>query len=185
MDPNLVNITEYKLKGSNFYWNKHAQYDITLDELLAIGVTDDTVLVHRDLIAPLQAVNRDLEKAGYSLYIKEGYRSAELYKLVYEKRVVKFGKEKTDQLLNMQDMPHSTGKSVDVTLVNIVTNTEVYLRNGKDDPEAFFIDFYRNKTNSESKLYQQRQDLLINTMTAHGFTLGKLNEYFHFNYIGF
>ena len=31
------------------------------------------------------------EEFGYRLYIKEGYRSSDLYEMVYKKRVVKFG----------------------------------------------------------------------------------------------
>ncbi len=184
MTSSFVSIHDYGLQGSNFYWNKYVQYNLTKEELATVGITSDQILIHTDLIQPLTQVNDDLKQHGYCLYIKEGYRSVALYELVYRKRVEKFGKERTDTLLNMKDMPHSNGKSVDVTLWNIKTNTEVYLRKGSDGPDAFFVDFYKNKTDPESIQYQALQDLLIITMKAHGFGMGILNEYFHFNYIG-
>ncbi len=184
MNTDFVSIRNHGFLGSNFYWNRYETYNLTREELQAIGIVNDDIVVHTDLIQPLNQVNEDLKKQGYCLYIKEGYRSVALYELVYRKRVEKFGKERTDTLLNMKDMPHSNGKSVDVTLWDLKMNTEVHLRKGSDGPDAFFVDFYKHKTDAESIQYQALQDLLINTMKAHGFGMGTLKEYFHFNYIG-
>jgi len=179
---NFVSINESNLKGSNFYWGKAEQYGITKDELKSIGLTDDRVLLHQDLIKPLLDVEDELQKQNYRLFIKEGYRSKELYKLVYQKRVVQFGKEKTDSLMNISDMPHAMGKSVDVVLLDLKTNTEVSMRDPKDGTDALFTNFYRDRTDKQSQEHQRLQDLLINIMQKHGFRLGKLREYFHFDY---
>jgi D-alanyl-D-alanine dipeptidase len=183
MMDNFVYIDQYELLGSNFYWHKRATYNISEAELFEVGLHGDRVLVHESIIQPLLAVDQKFqEQFGLRLYIKEGYRSAELYKLIYAKRVAKFGQEMTDKLLNITDMPHATGQSVDIALWNVVENKEVYLRNGADDPEALFADFYKNKTDQSSLDYQRLQEKMIIIMQDHGFRLGKLREYFHFNY---
>lgn len=76
----------------------------------------------------------------------------------------------------MIDMPHSTGKSVDVALWQ--NNEKILLHDKKDRIKGYFINFYK-ETNSN---YQKLQDFLINTMQDNEFRLGTKKEYFHFNY---
>jgi D-alanyl-D-alanine dipeptidase len=178
----FVYINQYGLLGSNFYWNKYEVKGITKEEILAVGLTDDRVQVHKDIIDILVKIDSLFREKGYRLYIKEGYRSKDLYDLVYRKRVAKFGKKETDSLLNMEAMPHASGRTVDIALWDPEENKEVYLRKGEDGTQALFVDFYKGKDAEESKRYQTLQELLIHTMQDHGFRLGKKREYFHFDY---
>lgn len=179
----LVFLDDHGLRGSNFYWHKAEAYGLSQEELTDVGVTDGRVKIHKNLVEPLKQVNRDfLQKLGYSLHVKEGYRSPGLYRLVYDKRVQTFGQEMTDRLLNIKDMPHATGLSVDVALWDDTSNREVFMRDGKDDPEALFIDFYKDKTDEKSVYYQNLQERVVDIMQTNGFRLGKRREYFHFNY---
>ena len=178
---NLVYIDEYDLLGSEYYWNNHEKMNITKNELIEIGITDSRILVHKDLIPPLQSVNEAFLTKGMRLYVKEGYRSKELYELAFRKRVEKFGEKETSRLMNVEDTPHTTGRTVDVTLWDHKENKEIEMRNKKDDPEALFMDFYREKTDSKSKRYQELQHFMITTMIENGFQIGKLREYFHFS----
>lgn len=115
----LVYIDEYNLLGINYYWNRRESYNMSEQELNAVGFFDDRVQVHKDIVEPLQNADREFQKKGYRIYIKEGYRPKALYELAYQKRIEKYGKEETDKLLNMGSMPHAEGKSVDVTLCGI------------------------------------------------------------------
>lgn len=179
----LVYIDEYGLLGTNFYWkHRNKLPNITDKDLEQIGLVDERVLVHKDIIEILQEIDKKFQEKGYRMYIKEGYRSKELYELIYQKRVEMFGKERTDALLNMQVMPHASGKTVDVALWSIKEDKEVFLRNKDDGDGAYFINFYKDKDDAQSKHYQELQDLLINTMQEHGFRLGTKREYFHFDY---
>ena len=156
---------------------------MTKEDILSVGLTSDRVQVHKDIIDELVAIDKEInDKLGFNIYLKEGYRSKALYELIYEKRVAKFGKEETDKLFNMEDMPHASGKSVDVALWNTETDKEVYMRSGDDGTDALFINFYNDRTDPEGKRYQELQDILINTMLDHGFRLGTKREYFHFDY---
>lgn len=182
MENELVYIDDYGLQGTNFYWHKYEAKGLTKQDILDTGLTSDRVQVHKDIIKPLLAVERALTTRGYTLFIKEGYRSKELYEVVYKRRVEKFGQAETDSLLNMQDMPHAKGLSVDVAVWNPQTNQEVYLRNGEDGTEALFVDFYKDQTGEAGKRYQELQEWLIGIMQVNGFRLGTKREYFHFDY---
>lgn len=183
MDKEFVCINDYGLLGSNFYWVNRHKVEGLADEMLSYaGLTDDKVFVHRDIIDVLIEIDKEFQRSGFRAYIKEGYRSKELYKLIYEKRVDMFGKDRTEKLLNMIDMPHATGKTVDVTFFDVLKNEEVLLRDKKDGDDAFFVNFYRGRAGVESAQFQRLQDLLIDTMLKYGFRLGKRNEYFHFDY---
>lgn len=184
MTDTLVNIREYGLLGSSFYWHRYADYGFTLDELKQTGVVDDAVWVNIAVIPALLDVDTELRKKGWRLYLKEGYRSPELYQLIYRSRVAKFGQEMTDKLLNMQDMPHASGRSVDVAIWDMEGDREVYLRKGGDGPESLLIDFYKEAEDEEGKRCQQLQKYLIDLMLSCGFGLGKKGEYFHFDYLG-
>jgi len=178
----LVYIADYGIKGSNFYWHKYAAHGLTKEDILGVGLTDDRVQVAKAMIPALLEVQKMLSGKGWELYIKEGYRSEALYKKVYERRVEKYGKEKTDALFNMKDMPHAQGIAVDVALWDKATDKEIYMRKWEDGNPALYIDFYKNRTDEEGKWYQELQDYLINLMLAHGFKVGKKLEYFHFDY---
>ena len=178
----LVHIDDYGLLGSEYYWNNHEKMNITKDELLAIGMTDGRIQVHKDIIASLQAVDKAFQEKGMRLYLKEGYRSNALYELAFRKRKERFGEKETRQLMNIDDRPHASGKSVDVAPWNPTENKEIPTRNKKDDPQAIFIDFYKGSDDDESKRYQELQEFTIATMLANGFEIGKLKEYFHFNF---
>ena len=180
--PDLVYIDQHGILGSNFYWHRHESYGITRDEILATGLTNERVQVHPDLINPLQEIDAIFQKDGYRLYIREGYRSKELYELIYRKRITKFGREMTDRLVNMDDMPHATGMSVDIALWDVGANQLMLLRRFEDGPEALFLDFYKNKNDEASRRYQALQEYVIAVALDHGFRLGKKREYFHFNY---
>lgn len=179
---NLVYIDDYGLLGTNFYWHKYEAKGLTKEDILSVGLTSDRVQVHCDIIDALCAIDRDFQERGYHLYIKEGYRSRELYEIIYKKRVEKFGKEETDRLLNMNDMPHAQGKSIDVALWDSKNDVEVYLRNNEDGMDALFVDFYKGKIDSCSRQYQELQEWVIKTMDKYGFRLGTKREYFHFDY---
>jgi D-alanyl-D-alanine dipeptidase len=174
----LVYLDEYGILGSNFYFQKGKEIGMTKEELHSVGLSDDRVMVHKDLIEPLKIISKEFSKLGYELYIKEGYRSKELYELVNQKMIDKLGEEAKNKILNMKDMPHSTGKSVDVALYK--NGEHIKLHNIKDGVECYFIDFYKGKND----FFQDTQQMIIKIMTENGFELGKKGEYFHYNFVG-
>lgn len=178
----LIYIDEHGLMGSNFYWHKHEAHGLSKEDVLRAGLENERVQVSATLIPLLQEVDRELQGQGMRLYVKEGYRSKELYRVVYDRRVEKYGKEAADRLLNINSMPHALGLSVDVTLYDTNTDTEVQLRNKEDGIEALFISFYRDRHDDSSRRYQELQDMLAALMLRHGFRIGKRREYFHFDY---
>jgi hypothetical protein len=60
-----------------------------LEELEAIGIKDGIMMVSERIIKPLLKAQQILHKYGYSIVIKDGYRSPEIYDLAYKKRVLK------------------------------------------------------------------------------------------------
>ena len=183
MNYSLVKISDHGLLGSNFYWNKYESKGLSKEDVLATGLTGDCVEVHKDIIDVLKGVDKEIQDVlGFRLFIKEGYRSKSLYEIIYKRRCEKFGKEETDKIFNMNDMPHSTGLSVDVALFDPAENKEVYMRNGDDGTDALFVGFYKDKEDEESKRYHKLQVTLIEVMQNNGFRLGTKREYFHFDY---
>lgn len=178
----LVYIDNYGLLGSNFYWHKYATHGLSKEDIINAGLTDDRVQVSEKISPILVAIDKDLQKKGWRLYIKEGYRSEAVYKIVYERRVAKYGKEITDTLLNITTMPHSTGLTVDVAIFDIATNTEIFMRKREEGLPAFFIHYHRGKSDVESKKCQELQDYIAEIMMRHGFRFGIRKEYFHFDY---
>lgn len=173
---NLAYIDEYGILGKNSYWQMGNKIGLTREELEKVDLTDERIRIHPDLIEPILAADKELQKHGYRLYLTEGYRSKELYKLVGEKMVKDLGEKGRDKILNLKDTPHATGRSVDAVLWK---NGEVLkLRDKEDGFDAYFIDFYKDKNNE----FQKLQNLLIKTMQNQGFKLGTKREYFHFNY---
>ena len=178
----LVYIDDFGLLGSNFYWHKYAAHGLTKEDILSAGLECDRVQVSKKILDILVQIDADLQKNSMRLYIKEGYRSQKLYQVIYKRRVEKYGKEETDSLLNLKDMPHAYGDTVDVALWDVATDKEMYLRSGEDGVQALFINFYREKDDSEAKKYQELQDYLANLMMKYGFRIGTRREYFHFDY---
>ena len=95
---------------------------------------------------------------------------------------MKFGKEATDATLNVKTMPHASGFSVDVAIWDTKTNKEIYLRKGADGMPAFYVHFYENRKDLESKKYQKLQDYLAGLMMKYGFRFASLKEYWHYDY---
>ncbi|MEK7136344.1 MAG: hypothetical protein AAB821_02020 [Patescibacteria group bacterium] len=183
MNQDLVYIDEYGLLGSNFYWYRFADYGISKDELISVGLTSDRVQVHKDIISTLQEINWEFQETlNCRLYIKEGYRSAELYRLVYDKRVEKYGQEMADKLLNIKDMPHASGKALDVALWDQEEDKEIMMRSRGDGPESLLTDFYKDRTDEEGEQYHNLQVKVKSIMEKYGFKIGPRNEFFHFNH---
>lgn len=182
MEPTLVYIDQYGLRGTNFYWHKYEGKGLSKQDVLDAGLTSDRVQVHADIIDKLVEINSKFKERGYVMYIKEGYRSKALYEIMYKRRVEKFGQEETDRLINMNDMPHSHGLSIDVALWDPKLDSEVYMRKAEDGTDALFVDFYKEKEDKQSQKYQELQEWVIGIMQDHGFRLGTKREYFHFDY---
>lgn len=176
---NLVYIDKHDLLGSNFYWHKGIEVGISKKDLAKVGLKNRRVMVHKDIIRALKNADKILQKEEYGLYITEGYRSKELYKLINERIKERIGEKETKRILNMIDMPHTTGKSVDVALWH--NGRKLTLHNKKDGIDGYFVDFYKQGKNTNNR-YQKLQKLLINIMQNNGFRLGTKREYFHFNY---
>jgi D-alanyl-D-alanine dipeptidase len=79
-------------------------------------------------------------------------------------------------------MPHVLGTSVDACLWNEREGTEVAMKSREDGPDALLVDFYKGKIDEQSRRYHELQTVLIETMQSFGFRLGRLREYFHFDY---
>jgi len=180
--PRLISIAEHGLLGSSFYWSRYADYSLTKEELLETGMMDDQVYVAPEIVPALTAVNAELQKRNWQLYLREGYRSPELYKLLYQKRVEKFGQAMTDKLMNIDDMPHASGHAVDVGIWDSHQEQEIRLRKPDDGPESLIYGFYQDANDLEGQRCQELQEYLVDLMQSHGFELGKKNEFFHFNY---
>ncbi len=179
---NLVNIADFGIKGANYYWTRRERFGISDGELKSAGVFDGNAYVNRELVEPLRRANEELKKQGIELIVKDAHRTPGLYKLAQAKLYKAQGKEKTDQLLNMIRMPHSTGLAVDIGLMDIKTGQELKMRDSKDDPEAYFIDYYRNKKDLQSREFQRLQNILISTMKSAGFCIGSKGEFWHFEW---
>ena len=175
-------VDEHGLQGSNFYWEKRESYGISDEEMQRIGIFDSRAQIAETIVAPLLTAHEKFRRQGYQLFIKEGCRPRALYELMYAKRIEKFGKQATDKIINMRDMPHATGKTVDVALLDLETGKQIYMRRAEDGDAAFFVDFYKTKSDALSSQYHHLQELTIGIMQECGFRLGTKREYFHFDY---
>jgi len=166
----------------HYYWNRRDKFNITVNELKAIGITGDVAQVDERLVPVLKKANEAFKKHGYELIVKDGYRSPELYELVKKKRYENDGKENTDKTLNPKAKPHASGQVVDINLVGLKTGTEIKMWDKADWPDGSFVGYYKSKPDEESQRYQKLQELMINEMLKLGFKLGSLNEFWHFDY---
>lgn len=171
----LVNIFSYWIKGENYYFKNAERIWFTKEDLENLNITKD-IYISDEIIDLLVLINNELKQHWFELFIKEGYRSPEVYERAYELRLKKWGKENTDRLLNMKDKPHSSGTSIDVWLYNVMLNKEEFLHKKEDWIEAFQKDYYFTKDNHITKI----RFLLEKIMYKYWFeNLDK--EYFHFN----
>jgi D-alanyl-D-alanine dipeptidase len=182
MKNELVNVADYGMNGINYYYTRRDKFGLSLKELSAVGVTNNSAYVDKSIIPALQKVREELLKKGYDIIVKDAYRSPELYKLVQRKRYERDGKENTDKTFNAIAMPHASGLAVDINLVDPKTGTEVKMWDKTDWPDGAKIDFYKDRTDAKGKTYHRLQTLLIETMLKNGFALGGLREFWHFNY---
>lgn len=198
--PNLVPISEHGIKGENYYFRNSEKLGINKKELRAAGAESDEVYIHQDIVKPLQSINQILEAEGMCLFIKEGYRSEASYKIAYDAHVRKRIKEglpqedavaEADKLFDLVNMPHTSGKAVDVVFYDLNANKQILLRDGEREPDSKFLDFHKRELESmpldhpkreEYEQYQARQERLITLMQNAGFRLGQKNEYWHFDY---
>ncbi len=174
----LVYSDSFGVRGDNYYWHNAERFGITKEELAEEGITDARVKVDKSMEASLKAAQAKLNEHGYDIVIKDGYRSPSMYELAHRKRSETMGK--TDQLINLEAMPHASGRVVDIDLVDAKSGKPVEMRNREDGLEACFVNFYRDKTDAKSRQYQCLQDLLVDTMKDLGFVLGSKDEYWHF-----
>ena len=180
---NLVNLNEYGIKSINYYWERRRKFNISEQELHAIGISGDYAQVDKRLIPKLKEANKLFAKHGYEIIVKDGYRSKELYDLVRQKRYDLDGKENTDKTFSTGTNPHSTGLVVDINLVRLDDGKEVRMWNKADWPDGIFTNFYKDKKDPKSLGYQKLQDMLIKTMLELGFKLGKRKEFHHFELV--
>src|SRR3989344_7350710 len=159
---NFVYLDEHGILGSNFYWQKGNEIGLSKEELEKVGLTGDRIQIHEDMVEPLLFADKKLQEHGYRLYITEGYRSKELYELVNQKMIEIIGEKEKNRILNIKDMPHASGKSVDVALWK---DREVMRLHDKTDGiNGYFVGFYKGKNDE----YQRLQELLIGMMQNTG-----------------
>lgn len=188
----LVNLSDYNIKSINFYFEKHKQYNITLQELADIGITDNICRVNKKVAIVLININQDLQDDGYEIYVKDAYRSQELYNLVYKKRIELHGKENVDKIFKPVRAIHSTGNAIDVSLIDIASWEEVMMRNdynengtkktNEDIIKSFYGDAFKDSLSPEEIEFHKKRALLKNIMYKYWF-IGIENEYRHFEYI--
>ena len=180
-DPkDLVYTDDFGIRGSNYYWHNAERFSISTSELAKQDIDDERVRVDKAIIEPLKSAQKTLQSSGYDIVVVDGYRSPELYKLAHKKRAELYDKRNADSLMNLSAMPHASGRTVDIDLVDVKTGKKVEMRSREDGVEACFVDYYRGKADPKSKQYQQLQDLLVGTMKNLGFVLGSKKEYWHF-----
>jgi D-alanyl-D-alanine dipeptidase len=176
---NLVDARAFGIKGINFYWTNRERYNISTEELLAAGVKDDGVYIDQDLIEPLKQAEASLTPLGLGLMIKDAYRSPELYQLIYRKRSDM--ENGNTFLLNLERMPHASGRTVDVTLIDLKTGEELRMRdNSLDADGGFKHGYYAEKDDATHQEYHRLQRILLDVMLEAGFVLGPKEEFWHF-----
>lgn len=179
----LVYADEHGLLGSNYYWNHRGDLGILSDaDLARVGLHGPRVQCHHSILQSLLRADEELGKNGLQLYLKDGYRSPQLYELIYRCSVKERGRALSDRLFNMADMPHATGKAVDVVLWHREEDRQIGMRDPADGVDAFFVDFYKSRLDSQSQKFHRRQCRLIEVMVRQGFCLGTKREYFHFQF---
>lgn len=176
----LVRSDAHEIMGVNYYWVKHHELGISDDELDRAGVVDDHVWIHINVARRLKTAMTLLRAHGYTVLVKDGYRSAEMYELAHQAFARLKGEGFVSSRFNLIDKPHTTGRAIDLALIDIESGREVWLRDDRDGPGAAFVGFYRDHTDARSVEFQRRQDILHQAMDAAGFELGSKREVWHF-----
>ena len=182
----LVKISDYGLEGKNRYWVNAERFNLTHDDLRSIGVEDDEAYLNKATCEKLKQIDDELLQQGLHLIVKDAYRWKELYDLVYRKRVEKLWKEETDKIFNTKnDYPHSTGDTLDVTIVHADTKEPLKfykwdIQDRADLVASWATNFYENAQDEEWKVIHANRTTLQNIMTKYGFE-GIPHEYWHFN----
>lgn len=177
----LVSTRDRGIPGVNYYYSNRHRWNLTLEELEGVGIVDDQLYVHKDLVGPLLWVIDLLRAQGYSICIKDAYRSPETYALVRAKVAAQRGEDETARLFNMLRMPHATGRAIDAGLIHLATGEEVALRDRQTDgPDADFLGFYTNREGVAAQQYRKRQEVLYEAMRQAGFVFGDKREVWHF-----
>lgn len=171
---NLVDVTKYGLKGQNFYFTRRKDYNLNLAELKQVGVVNDHPWLDKDLIEPLKKANQIFASDNYELFIKDAYRSPQLYQLVRDKRYALHGRKSTDATFNAKRMIHASGRALDIALIDVKSGEEIQMRWREDGIEAFFVDYYKDRADEAGQEYQRLQVYLREIMTSLGFELGGL-----------
>ena len=168
---------------SNFYWVNYERYYISSEELVSTGVIGPEIMVHPDIVDPLMVANRNLfESNGLVLSVKEGFRPPALYHLVYRKKVERDGEKAANAIYNITDMPHASGRVVDVVLFDPNLGQEVWMRDGTYGDQAKFFGFHALAGEVPNEIYHGLQLLMAQTMQGVGFRFGSREEYFHWEY---
>lgn len=146
------------------------RYNFTGEVLYPVA----TAWVHRDLIAPLAAVQAELAEKGLGLKIYDGYRplsvQQKMWDLIRDERYV------SNPAVNRGR--HTRGTAVDVTLVDKMGN-ELEMPTAFDDfTEAAHRD-------SKTMTAEQRANMLVleEVMERHGFEPYSF-EWWHFDFRG-
>ena len=176
----FVSLQDLGFECINYYFGKGGQeIGLTREELDSSGITDETLWVHSDVISPLTKAKSIINNHGMGIAIKDAWRPKKLYEEIVKHRRAKG--VPVEELINIESMPHATGKAVDVVLTDLETGKVIWTRNQeRDGIECCFVDFYRNKHDAESIKYQNLQSLLLNAFLANGFVLGPRRESWHF-----
>ena len=184
---NLINPNTFGIKSNSIWWASQEakdDYNVTEDELKKAGITSTVILIDKSLISPLKKVNAELANYNLEIEIDDGFRSPELYYLASLKVAQKKGTAASASLFNLDKMPHSSGKSIDVALVNTVTRNREVLFDKSDGVAASFLGFYDKFEDIKSQNKVKFQKLLGAIMLSNNFEYGTKNEVWHFDYVG-
>lgn len=170
----LVNIADYNLKGSSFYYEKMALYDLDEQKCQILGIKP-FVQVSDQIISDLLAAQLDFQKDGYQLFVKEGYRSKLTYAYVYIRKALNSSKAEADRIYNPLNRPHGSGMAVDLVLFH--NGKQVKMRDAAAGDDGLFYGCYDHLST-----FSLFQEYLIAVMRNHKFNLASKGEYFHFNH---
>ncbi len=183
----LVNIKKYDIRGKLYYLQPSnlLKYNITSNDLLDINILNDDVFVAEEVISQLIKINSLLLLEWLELIVKDGYRSLELYELVYRKRCEIFWKDDTDKILNMDRKIHATGYAIDVSLAfiwgdELLTKFGSHGENAKYNQEQYDINFFQDSLQPEEQIMHTNRMKLYHLKIQHWFVLWTLNEYWHY-----
>ena len=175
----LVRPDDFGLPSRHYYYHERDRFDLTLAELAAVGVVDGSCRIDRALVPSLQLAQAEFGRQGFALLIKDGYRSPELYRLIHRKRLVRYGREHTERLLNIERMIHASGRVVDIDITKL-DGSRLAFRAAEDGIPAHLYGYYQSKDDARSLEFQHNQELLKDVMFPLGFVFGTLVEYWHF-----